>query len=95
MIPIWGLVALHQGINNTPQHQQAAVDAGGLTLLLALSTRLRQALATCMNSRSGLWKATVQVQAEKGMSKEARKYYCYGGVQSLVHDHQLTDAECP
>ncbi len=73
MIPVRGLVALHQGINNTPQHQQAAVDAGGLTLLLPLSTRLGQALATYMNSTSGLWGATVQVQVEKVMNKEPER----------------------
>jgi len=95
VIPVWGLIALHQGINHTPQHQQAAVDAGGLTLLLTLSPRLGQALATCMNSRSGLWEATVPTQADEVVKKEAREDDCYGGAQSLLHVHELTDAECP
>ena len=38
MVTVGGLVAFHQRVNDPPQHQQAAVDAGGLPLLLALST---------------------------------------------------------
>ena len=73
MIPVRGLVAFHQGINDTAQHQQATVDAGSLTLLLALSTRLGQALAACMNSNSCLWGATVPTQADKVVKRRPEK----------------------